>query len=785
MKKIIIMLLLALSPLSMMAQRGFHFGSEFIAFTVADTADRFVQMDEKQASDSRQETLSRMSQLKAKALSTNCFLIPSNKQSIDAVGYTSYMYTDNHGGKTYVLPRIIASVKPGTDIATLIQRYPSVTLAEQNEDIVKLDCAVPSSEMVWDLVASIGKLDGIAWCEPDMLQEIQMCNTLYNQQYYLKNTGQTGGLAGVDINVEPIWEITNGSGVTVAVIDVGVDRNHEDMGGRVLEGYTVGNPAGKGAPQNTNEYSNKAHGMACAGIIAAENNSIGIRGVASKANILPININPNYAIDNLNHNFSSSDGIATAIRWAYPRAEVLSNSWGGGPYSNNIAAAIAEARTIGRNGKGCIVVFSAGNDGEYPHVDAKFPGNLDGVITVGAIDKYGTILNYSQKGPSLDLVAPSGPIPGDIVTTDRMGSLGYTWGNYTYTFNGTSASCPEVAGVAALMLSVNSDLTEEQVRTTLQQTARDLGPTGFDYAYGYGLLNATAAVLSVYCKIEGSTYVPSREVYTVNGLPENYTVHWKVRGSSKYGLNIGKPSANQCTVVRIGDPPIAATLYAYILYGTDTVAVLNKRIYTKSKFVGTYEQEACYYYKSHPAIPRKNLPVGDAVFVHQGCLVTIKSEMLEGVTLTHNGVTPEVWCQGKDQLTFSFPLGSGGIPLNINGKNGKLCEDFKLLFFSVTDNGNLSNGSLRVVSTGKQYDISIIGAESTTIRNVASAQLAKHKQTDTWTLEVYELRTGNKMLGASVSGTSYNLDATCWTPGVYVIHAVAGENVYAQKIKVE
>lgn len=97
-------------------------------------------------------------------------------------------------------------------------------------------------------------------------------------------------------------------------------------------------------------------------------------------------------------------------------------------------------------------------------------------IAVGAIDKNGCLWEYSCGGPLLDVVAPSGDVNlnGDVVTTDRMGAQGYDNSNYTYSFGGTSAACPQVAGVAALVLSANPNLTQEQVKQILQCTARKL-----------------------------------------------------------------------------------------------------------------------------------------------------------------------------------------------------------------------------------------------------------------------------------------------------------------------
>lgn len=94
-----------------------------------------------------------------------------------------------------------------------------------------LKCHLNHSKDVLDIIGRMNDMDEIEWCEPEMLLDYKLNNPLYSQQYYLRNTGQNGGVQGIDINVEPTWNITNGNtNITVAVIDAGVDRNHEDMG---------------------------------------------------------------------------------------------------------------------------------------------------------------------------------------------------------------------------------------------------------------------------------------------------------------------------------------------------------------------------------------------------------------------------------------------------------------------------------------------------------------------------------------------------------------------------
>lgn len=359
----------------------------------------------------------------------------------------------------------------------------------------------------------------VDWCHPDFATEtvktLIPADPLFADQYYLNNTGQFGGAAGIDINAPEAWDITTGcpypgppyapglpdNSIRVAVLDPGGVALHEDFGyipggwivnrGRVLAGYTINSATGQGAPIGT--AVNDAHGTACAGVAVAGHNSLGGAGLAPKALLVPVNIL-----------FSATnDQVAAAINWTWDpaqgNADVLSNSWGRNAPADAITQAITNARTLGRlrNGVrlGCPVIFAAGNNGNAFGV--AFPGNVANVIAVGAVNRNGALQAYSQTGAALDLVAPSGALEylGDVRTTDLPGAAGVSTGDYMNVFGGTSAACPQVAGVAALMLSVNPRLTETQVRTILQQTATDMGPAGFDNDFGFGRLNAERAVL--------------------------------------------------------------------------------------------------------------------------------------------------------------------------------------------------------------------------------------------------------------------------------------------------
>ena len=191
--------------------------------------------------------------------------------------------------------------------------------------------------------------------------------------------------------------------------------------------------------------------------------------------------------------------LATSVSLAANSVDVISCSWGSnGVPSSLIKDAIKYNVSWGRNGKGSVIVFAAGN--ENSNID--YPANCgETLISVGAINKNGTRANFSNYGLELDVVAPGVSIP----TCDLLGSSGDNNTNYCLDFNGTSAACPHVAAVAALMLSVNPNLTSSEVEQIITQTARKVG--GYNYSLvtgknngtwhqemGYGLVNAYAAV---------------------------------------------------------------------------------------------------------------------------------------------------------------------------------------------------------------------------------------------------------------------------------------------------
>lgn len=286
-------------------------------------------------------------------------------------------------------------------------------------------------------------------------------------------------------------------------------------------------------------------------------------------------------------------------------------SWGGSTFNSTIATAINNAINYGRNGKGCVVVASSGNS--YPTIsDVAFPANMDDVIAVGATDKYGVIHNYSQRGESLNLVAPSGlcNMQGDVVTTDRTywfygfnsnitGDTDLSQTNYTKKFGGTSAACPQVAGVAALVMSKYPNISGIAVKSILEMTAQKLpnmNGENWTGTYGFGLVDAYAALClapywqdCTHCTLNGSSNFCNSETFSLTDVPSNATVTWTYKSNSSYSPSLSPNSSNNtCVVTAYGSATFSGTLCANVKIQGYTAATYSKAISGGGSFIGYY-----------------------------------------------------------------------------------------------------------------------------------------------------------------------------------------------------
>lgn len=346
----------------------------------------------------------------------------------------------------------------------------------------------------------------VNYSEPSLYVTNVLCDTVndpfYPQQWSLRNVGNNvptnppGVIADVDMDVDSAWNVTKGdSTVIIAIVDTGVDTTHPDI--PLVFGYDFANNDG-----NPNDDGN--HGTACAGIVAARgNNNLGVTGVAYRCKIMPIKI------------LNSAGSIpgyhvaAFGIIWAYQHgASVLSCSWGFvGGASSLLYNAINDAARYGRNGKGSVICIASGNEDTSP---MRFPSISDAeMMVVGGLAPCNKRKSPSDGcsgetwgasfGPTLDIVAPC----VKIYTTDRVGTPGYTTTDYTNSFNGTSSATPNTAGVCALIISANPNLTRKEVEALISLSAEKVGTYSYttvkEYGnwnneMGYGRVNAKLAL---------------------------------------------------------------------------------------------------------------------------------------------------------------------------------------------------------------------------------------------------------------------------------------------------
>ncbi len=416
-------------------------------------------------------------------------------------------------------------------------------------------------------------------------------DTLYPNQWHLNNTGTqvTDAIAGADVNAVNAWNLATGTGITIAVIDDGMERTHPDLIDNIF--INAGEIPGNSLDDDGNGYiddvsgwsftangpnptvtSNDQHGTSVAGVAAGKgNNNLGISGAAFNARILPVQIFNGGT-------FVGDAGAASAIYYAAGRtanglgtwnaAQVINCSWGGGAASTAITDAFTWASNVGRGGKGVASFISSGNgyasSVSYP---ANLAATLSGVMAVGSTNQRDLRSEYSNYGTALDFVTPSSDIDSPytvgITTTDRTGTLGYNIDDYTNNtvangFGGTSSASPLAAGVGALLLSLDSNLTAAQVRSTLRQTAIKVGgvvydANGFNLEYGYGRLDAFAALASLSMRpvstVPANGAIVSTPPNAVGGYQVNFNFPFDPTPAS---IDLSKFTVN-------GIPPIAFT----------------------------------------------------------------------------------------------------------------------------------------------------------------------------------------------------------------------------------
>jgi subtilisin family serine protease len=364
------------------------------------------------------------------------------------------------------------------------------------------------AEVLFEKVNQLAKSPHIEYVYPELITKRKF-KAINPHQWHLAETVIRGVRIKADISVQSAWKKTRGKGVTVAIIDDGVDISHPEFKDKVIYPYDATVRSANPMPK----YKKENHGTSVAGVAVAA--GIKASGVAPEAMLMPIR---------MSSNLGSIEEVE-AFAWAITNgADVISCSWGpeDGAWDDQVNDGdafelppltrdiIREAVTKGRKGKGIVVLFAAGNGNENVETDG-YASNND-VIAVAACNDSNKRSVYSDYGSSVFCCFPSDdcgwapfghpePNTPGIYTTDRLGSNGYSKRNYTNDFGGTSSATPGVAGVIALMLSANPSLTVADIKKIIKATCDKIDKVGGKYDkkghsiyYGYGKVNAARAV---------------------------------------------------------------------------------------------------------------------------------------------------------------------------------------------------------------------------------------------------------------------------------------------------
>lgn len=369
-----------------------------------------------------------------------------------------------------LLIRFAADRAPAT-VAEALTPFAATIAAEITPlDVYRL--SVPAGQEL-AIAEQLRRRSDVLYVEPDYIFHATLAP---NDPYYASRQWNLP-----HINAPAAWDLTTGAAsLTIAIIDTGVDLGHPDLSDKIVAGYDFAN--GDNNPQDDHGHGSHVAGIAA----AATNNNVGIAGVAWGARLMPIKV-----LDSSGSGYTSD--IADGIIWAVDHgARILNLSLGGPSYSSTLANAVAYA--YGRN---VLVVAAAGN--EYLAGNpTSYPAAYPNVLAVAATTDQDGHASYSNTGFYVDISAPGGDPTSSSDTNPRHWIYSTYWRGSGVSYAGdagTSMAAPHVAGLAALIWSLHPDWTNDQVQQAITATAIDLGVPGRDDVFGYGRINAHAAVL--------------------------------------------------------------------------------------------------------------------------------------------------------------------------------------------------------------------------------------------------------------------------------------------------
>ena len=405
------------------------------------------------------------------------------------IDFVSPVFVDDEGGPLIVTRDLLVGFHNGVSpqqAAAIVAQVDAGTVTDTDwaamKGVYRLRSASHSGFDVLRAAADLAARPEVRFAEPDMIftgqGSIYADDPGFANCWGVHNTGQFGGTPDMDMDGPEAWDTTIGNAsIKVVILDCGVQQDHPDLN-QVPGTDTTSEGPGDGSPVRACDD----HGTLVAGCVSAVmNNGVGTVGIAPGCKVA--SARTFITLDECSGNWTSqSSWTVESLAWADSiGARVTGNSNIYGFTSAAIAAKYQETRAAGMVHFAC-----AGNDAS---TQIAYPGSLPAVNAVNALDNLGELAFFATTGEGLAFSAPG----QGIYTTDRTGTDGFSDEDYVYA-SGCSLATPYAAGLAALVLSVDPELSADQVELILQRTAADLGEPGYDTTYGWGFVNAFAAV---------------------------------------------------------------------------------------------------------------------------------------------------------------------------------------------------------------------------------------------------------------------------------------------------
>lgn len=524
-------------------------------------------------------------------------------EEINEIAHHAYHPKDDDVTRYYLTDKITVKFKQDTPvkkIESMMEQFGlKLVMPYQGEEKMYLFEVTDSAGMnPIKLTNELAKKKEIEYAEPELINRFKPfyvpSDELFQRQWHLRSWADVELVEDADVSATEAWDMTQGNRNTVvAIIDDGFDLSHPDLNGEgkiVFAKDYVDGDTNPFPTQTEGDY----HGTPCAGVAIGEENGEGIVGAAPGCAFMPIRINISAIKDH---------ELWQVFNYVGKHADVISCSWGPVPVYAPLPSSLIDkfsqiSESGGPRGKGCLIIFAAGNYNaplndpdnkkfiwyhpDYGQIEQTGPilnGNCahPDVVAVAASTSQNRKAAYSNWGKEISVCAPSNNfhplnprerVPGRGIWTTDNEPQGYGFtenSRYTGDFGGTSSATPLVAGVAALVISANPDLTAKQVKQILQETTDKivdlnpdpvLGSTKGEYGedghsawFGFGKVNAAKAVAKAVGMKEGvepgELTLTKLEAKVAGYLEDGSFKNYKVVVTNKLNFKLTGPATNR------------------------------------------------------------------------------------------------------------------------------------------------------------------------------------------------------------------------------------------------